>query len=204
MVTREISLVLMRKSAFIRQGEFQKVPRSSLKNLNSYQKHAASLEQSNTRETNVTTHTQINTFKLLKGRVRRYSVKNMLDSPNETTHLAHSRTAVSLLWAEVHSGSLICHVHVWLRTAGSTYKQHRIFFSIFPCSEYLRNTKQHKNSSIFLCMLVLSEAEDWTKRHLHVPMYFLLLFDLEDPIQISDFPLWTHEHDMYQDSLSKR
>lgn len=75
MVTREISLVLMRKSAFIRQGEFQKVPRSSLKNLNSYQKHAASLEQSNTRETNVTTHTQINTFKLLKGRVRRYSVK---------------------------------------------------------------------------------------------------------------------------------
>lgn len=36
----------------------------------------------------------------------------MLDSPNETTHLAHSRTAVSLLRAEVHSGSLICHVHV--------------------------------------------------------------------------------------------
>lgn len=68
----------------------------------------------------------------------------MLESPNETTHLAHNRTARSLLWAEVHSGSLICHVHVWLRTAGSTYEQHRIFFSVFPCLEYLRNTRQHK------------------------------------------------------------
>lgn len=69
---------------------------------------------------------------------RKYNAWNMLESPKETTYLAHSRTASSLLWAKVHSGSFIRHVHVWLSTAGGTYKQYKILFST---SIILRNAK---------------------------------------------------------------
>lgn len=47
-VTREISLISMRKSPVLDKGNAT-VSRPSLKNLNSYRKHAASLEQTNAR-----------------------------------------------------------------------------------------------------------------------------------------------------------